>query len=77
MSKLDRERVSARPVNEQRSGDLRFTKGFSAAIEGQPIDGDDNNEVAARGSSGNGEDVDRQQQRPSLPSAAMPQFYSD
>ncbi|XP_044327617.1 uncharacterized protein [Triticum aestivum] len=60
---------------QQRSGVLRFTKGFSAAIEGQCVDGDDNNKVAARGSGSNGEDVDRQQQHPLRPSAAIPQFY--
>ncbi|XP_044440396.1 uncharacterized protein [Triticum aestivum] len=48
----------------QGTGDLCFTKGFSAAIQGQCVDGDGNNEVAARGSGGTGEDVYRQQQHP-------------
>ncbi|KAI4995800.1 hypothetical protein ZWY2020_037888 [Hordeum vulgare] len=53
------------------SGDLRFTKGFSGTIEGECIDGYDDNEASASGSGGNGEDVDRQQQHRPLPSAAM------
>ncbi|XP_044396266.1 uncharacterized protein [Triticum aestivum] len=61
---------------QQRSGDHRFAKGFSAAIEGQYVDGDANNEMADRSGASNGEDVDRQQQHPPLPSAAMPQCYS-
>ncbi|KAM3401387.1 hypothetical protein ACQJBY_005870 [Aegilops geniculata] len=76
ISMLDRERVSARPVDDheakfvaqchenQGTGDLCFTKGFSAAIQGQCVDGDGNNEVAARGSIATGEDVYRQQQHP-------------